>query len=66
MLAGFAPLRIVPYDQQQEPFLLLRTIRGDARDWIDPALDDDGARIDVVARDEDDGFTLVRVEPAPR
>ena len=66
VLAGFAPLRIVPYDQQQDPFLLLRTIRGDARDWIDPALDDDGARIDVVARDEDDGFTLVRVEPAPR
>ena len=66
VLAGFAPLRIVPYDQQQVPFLLLRTIRGDARDWIDPALADDGARIDVVARDEDDGFTLVRVEPAQR
>ena len=66
VLAGFAPLRIVPYDQQQLPFLLLRTVRGDARDWIDPALDDDGARIEVVARDEDDGFTLVRVEPAQR
>ena len=59
-------LRIVPYDEQQAPFLLLRTVRGDARDWIDPALDDDGARLDVVARDEEDGFTLVRVEPAPR
>lgn len=65
VLAGFAPVRIVPYDEQRAPFLLLRTVRGDARDWIDPALEDDGARLDVVARDEDDGFTLVRVEPAP-
>ena len=59
-------LRIVAYDEQQAPFLLLRTVRGDARDWIDPALADDGARLDVVARDEDDGFTLVRVAPTPR
>lgn len=66
VLAGFAPLRIVAYDEQQAPFLLLRTVRGDARDWIVPALEDDGARLDVVARDESDGFTLVRVEPAPR
>ena len=66
VLAGFAPLRIVPYDQQDDPFLLLRTVRGSARDWIVPALDDDGARLDVVTRDEEDGFTLVRVEPAQR
>ena len=66
VLAGFAPLRIVPYDQQQDSFLFLRTVRGSARDWIVPALDDDGALLDVVARDEEDGFTLVRVEPAAR
>ena len=66
VLEGFAPLRIVAYDEQQAPFLLLRTVRGDARDWIDPALADDGARLDVVARDEEDGFTLVRVAPTPR
>ena len=66
VLAGFAPLRIVAYDEQRTPFFLLRTVRGDTRDWIDPALEDGGARLDVVARDEDDGFTLVRVEPAQR
>ena len=66
VLAGFAPLRIVAYDQQDDPFLLLRTVRGSAPDWIVPALDDDGARLDVVARDEAEGFTLVRVSPAQR
>jgi Dolichyl-phosphate-mannose-protein mannosyltransferase len=64
VLASFAPLRVVPYDEQREPFLLLRTVRGDAEDWIDRALVEDGARMSVVARDEPDGFTLVRVEPA--
>jgi len=66
VLAAFAPLRVVAYDQQRTPFLLLRTVRGEARDWIEPALDADGARLGLVARDEGDGFTLVRVEPAPR
>ncbi len=51
VLAGFAPLRIVPYREQSDPFLLLRTVRGDTRDWIDPALEDDGARLAVVARE---------------
>jgi mannosyltransferase len=64
VLAGFAPLHLVPYEEQRTPFLLLRTIRGEAEDWIDEALDDDGARAQLVARDQDDGFTLVRVEPA--
>jgi Dolichyl-phosphate-mannose-protein mannosyltransferase len=64
VLAGFAPLHLVPYEEQRAPFLLLRTVRGDARDWIDPALDADGARLRVTARDEDGGFTLVRVDPA--
>ncbi len=65
VLSGFAPLRVVPYEEQRMPFLLLRTVRGEARDWIDPALADDGARLAVVARDDDDGFELVRVVPAP-
>ena len=64
VLAGLAPLRIVAYDEQQAPFLLLRTVRGDTQDWIVPALEEDGARLDAVARDTDDGFALVRVEPA--
>jgi 4-amino-4-deoxy-L-arabinose transferase-like glycosyltransferase len=64
VLAGFAPVRIAEYESQQAPFLLLRTVRGSARDWIVPALADDGARTRVVAVDESDGFTLVRVEPA--
>ena len=64
VLAGFAPLEIVPYDEQRTPFLLLRTVRGEADDWIEQALDDDGARMQVVASGEDDGFTLVRVEPS--
>ena len=63
VLASFAPLEIVPYDEQRTPFLLLRTVRGEADDWIEQALDDDGARMQVVASDEVDGFTLVRVEP---
>jgi hypothetical protein len=66
VLARFAPLHLVPYDGQRTPFLLLRTVRGEAVDWIDRALSDDGARTQVVARDEADGFTLVRVEPAGR
>ena len=66
VLAGFAPLRIVPYDEQRAPFLLLRTVRGEARDWIDPALADDGARLDVVARDEDDGFSSCASSPRTR
>ena len=65
VLSGFAPLHIVDYEDQRAPFLLLRTVRGSARDWIVPALTDDGADLRVVARDEGDGFTLVRVEPAP-
>ena len=65
VLAGLAPLRVVPYDEKRTPFLLLRTVRGQADDWIDRALERDGARIQVVAQDERDGFTLVRVEPAP-
>ena len=64
VVSGFAPLRIVAYDQQDDAFLLLRTVRGSAPDWIVPALEDDAARLDVVARDEAEGFTLVRVEPA--
>jgi dolichyl-phosphate-mannose-protein mannosyltransferase len=66
VLAGFAPLHVVPYDEQRAPFLLLRTVRGEARDWIDPALADDGARTRVIARDDNDGFALVRVEPTAR
>jgi hypothetical protein len=65
VLAGFAPLRVVPYEEQRAPFLLLRTVRGEAGDWIEPALAADGARMQVVAVDESDGFTLVHVEPAP-
>jgi 4-amino-4-deoxy-L-arabinose transferase-like glycosyltransferase len=64
VLSGFAPLEIVPYEEQRTPFLLLRTIRGEAEDWIDQALADDGARMQVVARDVADGFTLVRVQPS--
>jgi hypothetical protein len=63
VLAGFAPLRVVPYEQQRTPFLLLRTIRGEADDWIDAALADDDAEMRIVATDRADGFTLVRVEP---
>jgi hypothetical protein len=65
VLEGFAPLRVVPYEEQRAPFLLLRTVRGEAEDWIDRALEEDGARMQLVGRDEPDGFTLVRVEPAP-
>ena len=61
VLSGFAPLRIVPYSERRAPILLLRTVRGADPDWIVEALADDGARFDVVARDDDDGFTLVRV-----
>jgi hypothetical protein len=64
VLSEFAPLRVVAYDDQRAPFLLLRTVRGSARDWIMPALNADGARLRVVARDDGDGFTLVRVAPA--
>jgi 4-amino-4-deoxy-L-arabinose transferase-like glycosyltransferase len=64
VLSGFTPVRIVEYDRERSPFLLLRTVRGSARDWIVPALENDGARMHVVARDEGDGFTLVRVTPA--
>ena len=63
VLAGFAPLRVVPYDEQQEPFLLLRTVRGEADDWIEQALAEDGVPMAVVAQDEPDGFTLVRIQP---
>jgi 4-amino-4-deoxy-L-arabinose transferase-like glycosyltransferase len=63
VLAGFAPLKLVTYEEQRRPFLLLRTVRGEADDWIDRALADDGARTQAVARDDADGFTLVRVEP---
>jgi hypothetical protein len=63
VLSGFTPVRIVDYAGTRAPFLLLRTVRGSARDWIVPALEDDGARFHVVARDEGDGFTLVRVTP---
>jgi hypothetical protein len=66
VLAGFAPIRIVEYEDQRAPFLLLRSVRGDARDWIEPALAADGARVVAVALDEDAGFALVRVEPGPR
>ena len=64
VLAGFAPLRIVPYEEQRTPFLLLRTVRGEAGRLDRPSARDDGARTQVVARDDADGFTLVRVEPA--
>jgi 4-amino-4-deoxy-L-arabinose transferase-like glycosyltransferase len=64
VLAGFAPLRVVPYEEQRAPFLLLRTVRGEAEDWIVHALATDRARMQVVAVDEGEGFTLVRVEPA--
>jgi hypothetical protein len=63
VLAGFAPLRVVPYEGQRGPFLLLRTIRGETEDWLDQALEEDGGGIEVVARNEADGFTLARVEP---
>jgi hypothetical protein len=63
VLADFAPLRIVPYEEQRSPYLLLRTVRGEAEDWIDRALEEDGARLEIIAEDESDGFTLVRVEP---
>ena len=66
VLSGFTPVRIVDYERQRSPFLLLRTVRGSAPDWIVPALTDDRARLTVVARDDGDGFTVVRVEPAPR
>ena len=64
VLADFAPLRVVPYDEQPAPLFLLRTVRGEADDWIDRALTDDGAEQRVVARSEADGFTLVRIVPA--
>lgn len=64
VLAGFAPLRVVPYKEQRAPFLLLRTVRGEADDWVEQALATDGARLRVVAADEGQGFTLVHVEPA--
>ena len=63
VLADFAPLEIVPYEEQRSPYLLLRTVRGEAEDWIDRALEEDGARLEIMAEDEGDGFTLVRVEP---
>jgi hypothetical protein len=66
VLAEFAPLRVVPYEEQRIPFVLLRTIRGSERDWIVPALDADGARLRVTARDQAEGFTLLQVEPARR
>lgn len=66
VLAEFAPLRVVPYEKQRTPFLLLRTIRGSERDWIVPALYADGARLRVTAQNRNDGFTLLRVEPARR
>ena len=66
VLSGFAPLRVVPYDEQRVPFLLLRTVRGSESDWLELALVDDGARLRVVARDEEDGFALVRVTPQAR
>ena len=61
VLSGFAPVRIVRYETQSTPFLLLRTLRGDARDWIVPAFSDDGKRLEVMVEDEREGFTLVRV-----
>lgn len=64
VLAGFAPVEVVRYEDQLSPFLLLRTVRGETEDWVDQALAEDGASVSVVARDETDGFTLVRVEPA--
>ena len=64
VLAGFAPLQVVPYEEQRTPFLLLRTVRGEADDWLEQALATDGARMRVVAVDEGDGFALVQVEPA--
>jgi len=63
VLAGFAPLDVVPYEEQRAPLLLLRTVRGEAEDWIDRALEEDGARLEVIAEDAGDGFALVRVEP---
>lgn len=65
VLAGFAPLELVAYDEQRTPYVLLRTVRGDAEDWIGRALSDDRAGVELVARDDADGFTLVRVEPEP-
>jgi hypothetical protein len=63
VLSDFARLRIVPYEDQRAPFLVLRTQRGSARDWIMPALREDRARLDMLAMREGDGFTLLRVEP---
>jgi hypothetical protein len=65
VLSRFAPLRIVPYEDRPAQFLVLETVRGSSRDWLLRALRDDHARLDVVARD-DDGFTLMRVRPAPQ
>ena len=63
VLSDFAPLRIVPYEDQRAPFLLLRTVRGSARDWIMPALREDRAQMRVVAENEREGFVLRRVDP---
>ena len=66
VLAGFAPLRVVPYEEQRTPFLLLRTVRGEARDWIDPrARRRRRTPRRRRATTTTDGFELVRVEPAP-
>ena len=61
VLSRFAPLRVVQYDDRPEHFLVVETVRGSARNWLLRALREDGARLDVIARHEEDGFTLRRV-----
>lgn len=64
VLSEFAPVHVVRYEDLRQPFLLLRTVRGSEPDWLEPALVAEGARLRVVARDDPDGFTLLRVDPA--
>ena len=63
VLSAFSPLRVVPLDGFDEPFLLLMTVRGSESgwNWIEPALRADGRTLVPVASDEPRGFWLYRV-----
>ena len=63
VLSRFSPLRVVPLDGFDEPFLLLMTVRGSESgwNWIEPALRADGRTLVPVASDGPRGFLLYRV-----
>jgi len=63
VLSGFSPLRVVPLDGFEQPFLLLMTVRGSESgwNWIEPALRADGRTLVPVASDEHRGFSLFEV-----